>query len=101
MKLQFSLLAQQDIDAIFHYISDTLHNHTAASNTLNSIIHVSERISNFPRLGPVIHLVNSSNIEVRYVISGSYLVAYVIEPTHIEVIRVLYARSDYVRLLDT
>jgi len=101
MRLQFSSLALQDTDGIFSYINDTLRNPTAASNTISAIIHTSSRLSEFPRSGTIIQLVNSRNVEVRYIISGSYLIAYVAEPNHIEVIRILYARSDYVRLLHT
>ena len=100
MKLRFSSLAQQDIDDIFSYINDTLHNPTAARNTIAAIIHISARLSDFPRLGTVMRLTNADNVEVRYIISGSYLIAYVVESTHIEVVRILYARSDYIKLLD-
>ena len=51
-------------------------------------------------MGAIIQLANSSNTKIRYIISGSYLIVYVVEPTHIEVVRILYARSDYVKLLD-
>ena len=100
MRLQFSSLALQDLDAIFSHINNTLHNPTAARNTIAAIIHTSVRLSDFPRLGAIIKLVNSSNTEVRYIISGSYLIAYVVKPTHIEIVRILYARSDYIKLLD-
>lgn len=100
MRVQFSSLARQDIDGTFSYINNILHNPTAAHNTVAGIINISLRLSEFPKLGTVLPLSNSDNIEIRYIISGNYLIAYMIKPAHLEIIRVLYARSDYLKLLD-
>ena len=99
MKIKFSALSERDLDGIFLYIKDTLHNPTAAHNAVNGIITMAAHLSDFPKLGTILKMPNSSNTEVRYILSGSYLIFYVIESTHLEIVRVLYARSDYLRLL--
>lgn len=99
MKIQFSALAVRDLDGIFLYILEKLRNPTAAQNTVNGIISLTVHVSDFPKLGAVLSTPNSSNIEIRYMLSGNYLVAYVVEASHIEIVRILYARSDYLRLL--
>lgn len=99
MKIQFSALSERDLDGIFLYINETLRNPTAAQNTVKGIISLAAHVSDFPKLGAVLPMPHSSNLEIRYVLSGSYLVAYMIGSTHIEIVRILYARSDYLRLL--
>jgi len=99
MKIKFSTLSEQDLDGIFLYINETLRNPTAAQNTVNRIIRLAAHLSDFPKLGAVLPVPNSSDLEIRYIISASYLVAYVIKSTHLEIVRILYARSDYLRLL--
>lgn len=99
MKIKFSALSERDIDGIFLYIHETLRNPTAAQNTVHGIITLTTHLFDFPKLGPVLQMPNSSGLALRFVVSGSYLITYVVEPTHVEIIRFLYARSDYLRLL--
>lgn len=59
MKIRFSRLAEQDVEDIFLYISDTLRNPTAAQNTINGIINLAAHLSDFPKLGMVLTIANS------------------------------------------
>ena len=99
MKIKFSSLSERDLDGIFLYINDTLHNPTAAQNTINGIINLAAHLSDFPKIGVVLSMPNSSDLVIRYIVSGNYLIAYVIGTAHLEIVRILYARSDYLRLL--
>ena len=99
MKIKFSALSERDLDGIFLYINETLRNPAAAQNTINGIISLTAHLSDFPKVGAVLSMPNSSDLKIRYILSGSYLIAYVVESTHLEIVRILYARSDYLRLL--
>lgn len=99
MKIKYSALSARDLDGIFSYINETLCNPTAARNTINGILSLTSHLSVFPKLGAVLPIPNSRDLEIRYVISGNYLISYVIKSAHIEIIRILYAQSDYLRLL--
>lgn len=99
MSIDFSARSAQDLADIFHYITDKLHNPTAAQNTVSGILNLANHLSDFPKLGPVIPNSNANNLEIRFVTSGNYLVLYTIEASTVKVIRILYARSDYLRLL--
>lgn len=99
MKIKFSTLAEQDLAGIIQYITNRLHNPTAAQITVNGILHLAQHLTDFPKLGPVMPTTNSGKQAIRYVVSGNYLVLYTVAVTGIKIIRILYARSDYLRLL--
>ena len=74
MKIRFSALSERDLEGIFLYINETLRNPTAAQNTISGIISLTAHLADFPKLGTVLTLPNSSNPEIRYILSSSYLI---------------------------
>lgn len=100
MKVIFTLAAEQDIANLFSYISNDLSNPVAASNIVDKILRTSQKLSDFPKLGADLKAVDIKLNNYRCLVVDSYLMFYKVIDQEVYVIRVLYARSDYVKLLE-
>ena len=99
MKVIFSSKAEGDLATKFRYIRDDLHNPVAANNVVGKILRLSQELSHFPELGVSLKAVDAALATYRYLIADNNLLVYRIEDQKVFIVRVLYARSDYVRLL--
>jgi len=99
VKLRLLLVAEQDIEKLFLHIQDDLANPIAAQKTAQKILQRMQQLTNFPELGASMMAVDTRLEHYRYLIVDNYLVVYRYDRDAIYVIRVLYARSDYVRIL--
>ena len=99
MKLRLLLAAEQDIEKLFLYIQDDLANPIAAQNIAQKILQRMQQLTNFPELGASMMAMDTRLENYRYLIVDNYLVVYRYNRDAIYVVRVLYARSDYVRIL--
>ncbi len=99
MKLRLLLAAEQDIEKLFLYIQDDLANPVAARNIVQKILQRMQQLTSFPELGASMITIDTRLKAYRYLIVDNYLIVYRYNEDAIYVIRVLYARSDYVRIL--
>jgi len=99
VKLRLLLAAEQDIEKLFLYIQDDLANPIAAQNIAQKILQRMQQLTNFPELGASMMAMDTRLENYRYLIVDNYLVVYRYNRDAIYVVRVLYARSDYVRIL--
>lgn len=99
MKLRLLLAAERDIEKLFLYIQDDLANPIAAKNIAQKILQRMQQLTNFPELGASMTAIDVRLENYRYLIVDNYLVVYRYSRDAIYVVRVLYARSDYVRIL--
>lgn len=99
MKLRLLLAAEQDIEKLFLYIQDDLANPIAAQNIAQKILQRMQQLTNFPELGASMMAIDTRLENYRYLIVDNYLVVYRHTRDTIYVVRVLYARSDYVRIM--
>ena len=99
MKLRLLLAAGQDIEKLFMYIQDDLANPIAAQNVAQRILQRVQQLASFPELGASMLAIDTRLENYRYQIVDNYLVVYRYNRDVIYVVRVLYARSDYVRML--
>jgi len=99
MKLVFLSSARQDIIEILTYIKNDLNNPPAALNFRNSIAKRSQALLRFPKLGATLGKTDNRFQDYRYLVLENYLLIYAVTEEEIRVLRVLYARSDYMRLL--
>jgi toxin ParE1/3/4 len=99
VKLRLLLAAEQDIEKLFLYIQDDLANPIAAQNIAQKILQRMQQLTNFPELGVSMVAIDTRLENYRYLIVDNYLVVYRYNRDAIYVIRVLHARSDYVRIL--
>ena len=100
MRIVFSAHAINDLNEINEYISDVLRNPKSAKLIIEKILKSISLLEMNPKLG--MSLSNSINREtnIRYLISGKYIIFYKIRDS-IEIVRVLDARRDYMREIFT
>lgn len=97
--LLYSPLAQQDLDGIFDYITNTLHNPEAARGVISDILDGAENLEAFPFLGSVVEGLPENIGEYRVAGIRNYLVFYRVSDTSIFVDRILYKRREFLPLL--
>ncbi len=91
--------AKRDLDALFNYIKDDLHNEIAAHNTVAKILRRIQPLESFPEMGSSLATIDQALAGYRYLIADNYLIIYKIASTEIHLVHIPYARSDYVQLL--
>ena len=98
MKLRLLLAAEQDIEKLFLYIHNDLANPITVQNVAQKILHRIQQMTDFPELGASMMAIDIRLEDYRYLIVDNYLVVYSYSRDTIYIVRVLYARSDYVRI---
>ncbi|MGH9857890.1 MAG: type II toxin-antitoxin system RelE/ParE family toxin [Acidobacteriota bacterium] len=99
MRVLILASARRDLDALFTYIKDDLHNEVAARNTVAKILRRVQPLASFPEMGPSLVGVNQALAGYRYLVADNYLIIYKIISTEIHIVHIPYVRSDYVQLL--
>lgn len=99
MKVMFLHAAEHDLGGLFSYIKDELQNPIAARNIATKILQRTQALANFPELGANLANVDPKFDGYRYLLVDNYLVIYRVTDKEVCVVRILYARSDYVQLL--
>ncbi|HTE22006.1 MAG TPA: type II toxin-antitoxin system RelE/ParE family toxin [Candidatus Limnocylindria bacterium] len=99
MKVIFSAKADQDLASLFGYINNNLHNTIAAHTIANKILRLSQKLSAFPEMGTSLKTVDSKLGKYRHLLVDNYLLIYKITDEEVFIVRILYAKSDYVHLL--
>lgn len=98
VKLLITPAARDDLVAIKDYISTTLRNPSAATNTVKGITMQMRNLEQFPEMGTIVFL-EAGTPQYRYLIYKSYMTFYHIQGDSVIVDRVLYGRRDYLQLL--
>lgn len=99
MKVVFLPAAEQDLEELFSYIHHELQNPIAARNVTTKILQRSQSLATFPEMGAGLAGVDQRLSGYRYLIVDNYLTIYRVTNPLVVVVRILYARSDYVQLL--
>ncbi|HEV2403692.1 MAG TPA: type II toxin-antitoxin system RelE/ParE family toxin [Candidatus Saccharimonadales bacterium] len=99
MKVVFLPAADQDLSALFLYIQNELQNPIAARNIATKILQRSQSLEEFPEIGTSLESVARQLSGYRHLLVDNYLVIYKVTNSQVIIIRILYARSDYVQLL--
>lgn len=98
MKVVFSVAAEQDLDSLYSYISNELQNPIAARNLATKLLRRAQSLAAFPEMGAGLGSIDRRLDGYRYLLVDSYLVIYKVAD-RVSVVRILYARSDYVQML--
>jgi plasmid stabilization system protein ParE len=98
-KLHVTPEAQDDLHGIKEYISVELENPIAATNMVSKIAEAMRGLINFPDRGAPLSSITDRPNNYRFLICGSYLVFYRHEDGNVYVVRVLYGRRDYMKIL--
>jgi len=98
-KLKISPEAKNDLMEIKNYISDELHNPQAAVNLIVKITEKIRGLLKYPGIGSSLSAVIDIQTEYRFLVWDNYLIFYRYEDEAVYVIRILYGRRDYLRVL--
>ena len=98
-KLQLSPLAKGDLHEIRSYIADELQNPSAAVNVITRITKKLRSLIDFPNMGAALSSVVDIETDYRFIVSGNYTAFYRYDDKTLSVIRVLYSRRDFMKIL--
>ena len=98
-KLYYSPEAQTDLCDIREYITEELDNSKAAENTLRKILKQIRSLEKHAGLGTPLSSVVGFDTNYRYIVCGNYIAFYYTEDENVYVVRVLYGRRDYLKIL--
>ena len=99
MELVWSPAAVDDLNAAADYIEFELASPMAARRIVDSVIEKSQLFADVPGAGAVLRTLNGVDTGYRYMVSGNWMVFLACADGRALVVRVLYAKSDYMRTL--
>ncbi len=91
--------AAEDLLEIKNYIENELQNPIAAQNTIKTIVETYEELSEDPDVGIPIDRYVSFPTDYKFVLANNYSIFYRIEKDIVKIIRIMYSRRDFVRIL--
>jgi toxin ParE1/3/4 len=100
-KIRFTPQAVADLDEIKRYLSFDLLNLQAATDLLTLIFEKIRTLSALPQTGARLRTDLPSLKIYRFIPCKNYLVFYRTEEKAVSIIRILYARRDYLGLLES
>lgn len=100
MKIRYKKTAIDDIQETRRYISEMLHNKKVAKQLTERIVREVSQLSEYPFMGVPLNSKCDVDTDIRVLVVAKQLVFYrVIPDSHVEIIRVLDGRQDYLALL--
>ena len=100
MNIRYKKTALTDIQEIERYISDTLHNKSAAKKLTTRIVQAILLLEDNPWMGTPLNSRYDVATDLRYLVVSGRLIFYrVLDDDYVEVIRVLDGRQDYMAIL--
>ena len=97
--IKLSPEAVKDLQEIQSYIANELCSQQAADRTVSKILSRIRSLSSFPEMGTPLSALLSFDTAYRYLVCGNYTAFYRTEPDVVYVVRILYGRRDFMRIL--
>jgi len=91
--------AAEDLLEIKNYIENELQNPIAAKNTVLKIVETYENLAEFPEIGIPVERYVLFPTDYKFVLANNYSIFYRIEDKIVRVIRIMYSKRDFVRIL--
>ncbi len=98
-QIVFSPKALDDLEQTKQYITEELQESQAAINTLNKTMKNIRILQKFPQSGPSLTAIVDFDTDYRYLVCGNYTAFYRYENNTVYIVRVLYGRRDFMRIL--
>ena len=100
MNIRYKRTALEDILETEQYIRNVLHNGSAANKLTKRVVQAVSLLADNPCLGTPLSSRFDVETDLRYLLVSDQLVFYrVVGDSHVEVIRVLNGRQDYLTIL--
>lgn len=100
-EIRFASRAITDLEEIKRYISDDLFNPQAASELIDLVFKKVRILASLPQTGAPLRTDIPILKTYRFLQCRKYLVFYRVEERNVSIIRILYAKRNYLRLLET
>lgn len=97
--ISFSPKAVSDLQQTKAYITDELCNEQAAVNTIAKITGRIRKLAAFPEMGAPLSSIVDFETDYRFLVCGNYTVFYRFENQTVYIVRVLYGRRNFMRIL--
>ena len=98
-ELRVSPEAANDLREIRKYIAIQLDAPVAAQKLVSRILQSMRRLADFPKSGPALSSVLNIEVDYRFLVCGNYLIFYRLEKQDVYIVRILYGKRDYMKLL--
>lgn len=98
-KLHYSPESLRDLDEIWDAIAGERQNPSAAERVIRRLLDTAERLESFSGMGAPLSSITGMESDVRFLVSGSYLLFYRAVENDVYIDRILYGHRDYLRLL--
>ena len=97
--IRYTPETEDDLVDIKRYIAKELNSPIAALNTVTKIMKRIKILEQFPELGAKLSSIIDIITDYRFLVCGNYIAFYRIDGEYINIIRILYGRRDYVKIL--
>ena len=100
-KIVIERTAENDLNDILSYISNTLHEPTIAKKLYNEIKEKFSNLKNMPHRHKIVNEEPYRSIGVRMLLIENYIAFYVVDEEHktVHIFRILYKRRDWQQIL--
>ena len=98
-EIKFSPEALDDLKQTKEYITDDLCSEASAINTITKIMKNIRMLSDFPKSGATLSSIVNFESDYRFLVCGNYIAFYRYEFDTVYIVRVLYGRRDFMRIL--
>ncbi len=98
-EIKFSPDALADLKQTRTYIAEELCSEQAATNTISKIMKHIRILADFPESGAPLSSIVSIATDYRFLVCGNYTAFYRYEQDKVYIVRVLYGRRDFMRIL--
>ena len=99
VRIQFTPDALEDLKQIKKYITDDLCSEQSAINTVDRILKRIRQLEAFPEIGAPLSSIIDIEVPYRCLVCGNYTAFYKFENNEVHIIRILYARRNFMQIL--
>ena len=95
----FSPEAIKDLEETKTYITEELCNEQAAVKIVSKILKDIRMLSEFPESAPLLSSIVDFDTNYRFLVCGNYIAFYRLGENEVRVVRILYARRNFMQIL--
>lgn len=99
VKINFTPDALEDMKEIKAYITDELCSEQSAINTTQKIMKRIRQLADHPEIGAPLSSIMNLEVPYRFLVCGNYTTFYKVEGDEVYIIRVLYGRRNFMKIL--
>ena len=99
MELVWSPAAVDDLNAAAEYIETELASPMAAKRLVESVMEKAQLFADVPGAATVLRTIRGTDTGYRYMVSGNWMVFFECSQNRALVVRIPYAKSDYMKKL--